>query len=175
MKARSLGNGAVRSSSCRRALRVVAWTGVAASVGFPLAITIVSPWYRVSINRSDSLPGLLYVIDVGTAPACGEVFALDMPGDAAHYAGKRLLKIALGCLGSVVTRHGDRFRVDGRDAGVAKRTARNGESLAPGPVGTLPPNTWFAWTPHPDSYDSRYASFGWVGTDRLVGRAWRLF
>jgi conjugal transfer pilin signal peptidase TrbI len=157
-----------------RLFRRVFWSLVLLVVALPLAVTAASPWYQLSINQSGSLPGRLYLIEVDTLPDCGDIFALNIAKDAPHYAGKRLLKIALGCPGSTVARGNRRFFVDGRDIGPAKRFANTGDPLVPGPTGELPEKTWFAWTPHVDSYDSRYASFGWVGLDRLVGRAWRV-
>jgi len=174
-----MGNGRAISGALwflnHRVFRRTFWSFVALSIALPLTVTAASPWYQFSINRSESLPGRIYLIEVDKQPACGDVFALDIEEGAPHYAGKRLLKIALGCAGSVVTVYDRHIFVDGHETGVAKRYSNTGDPLESGQGGTLPENTWFAWTPHIDSYDSRYASFGWVTLDRLVGSARELF
>ena len=48
-----------------------------------------------------------------------------------------LLKIALGCPGSMVVRDGNRFTVDGRDAGIAKRTLERIESGKSGQLASI--------------------------------------
>ena len=118
-----------------RVFRSIFWSVVTLSVAVPLAAIAASPWYQLSINRSDSLPGKIYLIDVGVPPACGDIFAVDIQEGAPHYAGKRLLKIALGCAGSVVTVGDRRISVDGREIGFAKRYSNSGDPLEAGQGG----------------------------------------
>ncbi|MGH8561169.1 MAG: hypothetical protein ACRES4_04330, partial [Nevskiales bacterium] len=77
-----------------------------------IADRLVAPHYRLAYNESDSLPGTLYLVKVGQLPKCGpdagEYAQFRMRNDARWYQGDRLLKVAKGCPGdvlSIVGRH----------------------------------------------------------------------
>lgn len=86
-----------------------------------------------------------------------------------HYAS--LLKIVRGVPGDVVTWHDRDVYINGEYVGTAKARSLQGAPLARGPAGVIPPGHYFLWTPHKDSYDSRYADIGWVPVEAIRGRA----
>ncbi|MCP5152447.1 MAG: S26 family signal peptidase [Chromatiales bacterium] len=104
----------------------------------------------------------------------GDVIALRPPPNRFFPRPLGFLKVVRGVPGDVVTRDGRLFLVNGEPVGVAKSHAHNGEPLTPGPEGVIPPDHYFVWSPHPDSFDSRYADIGWIASDRILGRADRL-
>jgi len=130
---------------------------------------------RVGLNATDSLPGLVYVVRAGALPATrGEAVAFRPPENRFYPERMVFVKKVLGLPGDVVSRAGQDFFINGEYVATAKRRARSGEALSPGPAGVIPAGAYFVWTPHPDSYDSRYEDIGWIPAERLVGRARRL-
>lgn len=130
---------------------------------------------RVGFNATDSLPGFIYVVQAGELPASrGEAVAFRPAANRFYPERMVFVKKVLGLPGDRVTRTGRDFFINGAYVATAKWRARSGEPLIPGPAGVIPAGAYFVWTPHPDSYDSRYEDIGWVPAERVVGRARRL-
>ena len=130
---------------------------------------------RIGYNVTDSLPGLVYIVRAGELPASrGEAVAFRPPANPFYPDRMVFVKKVLGLPGDRVTRTGRDFFINGAYVATAKWRARSGEPLVPGPEGVIPAGAYFVWTPHPDSYDSRYEDIGWIPAARLVGRARRL-
>ena len=146
---------------------------IAAVVAILYALAaFVSPWYRLTVSVTHSLPAHLWVVSVGHLPQRGDYVAFRIPANRFYpndHGG--FLKIARGVAGDQVTRRGREFFVNGASIGVAKTVSLNGLRLEPGPVGVIPPGEWFVWTPDVDSFDSRYADIGWIRQDQVVGVA----
>lgn len=151
-----------------RALMAVAGT-VALSM---LAVALLSPWFVTNID--ESLPGLFYQIERGEFPGRGEVAGINVPANPYYPEGAPFLKIVKGVPGDVVSCDGRRFFINGKFVAEAKEHTRRGYPLTPGPTGTIPPGHYFVWTPHQDSYDSRYAEIGWISAEHILGKARRL-
>ena len=137
-----------------------------------VSVAILSPWFVTNID--ESLPGLFYRIDRGALPTRNEVAGVSVPANPYYPAGAPFLKIVKGLPGDVVTCDGRRFFINGVFVAEAKEHTRHGDPLTPGPTGIIPPGHYFIWTPHKDSYDSRYGEIGWITTDHILGRARRL-
>lgn len=144
------------------------------SVG--VLLLFLKPYYMLGINQTDSLPGLVYLVQKQEKPARGDLVVFRIPEGAKRYPrGYTFTKIAVGVAGDKVEFRGREVFVNGVSRGLAKPHSRHGEPLDLGPAGLIPAGHYFAWTPHKDSYDSRYADIGWVTPDRLEGRAIALF
>lgn len=133
--------------------------------------------YRLWFNLSDSLPGLVYWVELGTLPARrGDAIAFIPPPNRFYPRELKFTKIARGLPGDVISRDADdrRVFVNGQYVGELQTTSSRGD-LLPGPVGVVPPDHYWVWTPHPLSLDSRYADIGYIPRDRVLGRAVRLF
>lgn len=140
-----------------------------------LASITLSPWYRLGINGTDSLPGVLYLVLKEQYPETpGDLFAFHPPKNRFYRDSMFFIKKTIGMPGDEVTREDDRFYINGEYVGTAKHHSSTGELLMPGPVGVIPDGHYFVWTPHPDSYDSRYEDISWISKDRIIGRAFRL-
>ena len=134
----------------------------------------LSPWYLFGLNIDNSLPGYVYLVMRDELPRRDEIAAFRTPPNPYYPENVPFIKIVRGMPGDTVTRDGRSFFINGKRIGWAKEQTRNGHPLTPGPTGTLPPGHYFFWTPHIDSYDSRYGEIGWITTDRILGRAVRL-
>lgn len=137
-----------------------------------LMVALASPWWITNID--DSLPGKVYRIERGTLPGKNEIAALRAPSNPYYPKDAPFLKIILGVPGDLVTRDGESYFINGQFIGKAKRETHGSFPLTPGPTGTIPNGHYFIWTPHPDSYDSRYGEIGWIEQNRIIGRARRI-
>ena len=135
-------------------------------------IPLLSPWYVTNID--DSLPGLIYEIDRSNLPYRHDVVGIKVPANPYYPDGAPFLKIIAGMPGDTVTRKDRMFYVNGQFVAEAKEFTKAGNPLTPGPSGVIPPGHYFVWTPHKDSYDSRYNEIGWITTQHILGTARRL-
>ena len=134
----------------------------------------LSPWYLFGLNIDDSLPGTIYLVIRDELPSRHDVAAFRTPPNPYYPEGVPFIKIVRGLPGDQVSREGRVFSINRQIIGIAKTRTRHGQPLTLGPTGKLPLDHYFFWTPHHDSYDSRYGEIGWITTDRLLGRAVRL-
>ncbi len=158
--------------------RFARWMGL--TLGIILSVWLISlmlsPWYRLGINGTDSLPGVLYLVLKTEVPTTrGDLVAFYPPENRFYPREMFFIKKAMGMPGDEVTRKGRDFYINGGYVATAKTRSRSGKPLRPGPAGVIPDGHYFVWTPHPDSYDSRYEDIGWISKDRIIGRAVRLF
>ena len=126
--------------------------------------------YLLTINHTESLSNWAFIVDRRQTPERGDLVYF-VPPENPYYKDTGFVKIVAGVAGDVVNRVGATFHVNGKPICDAKSTSRNGDPLTPGPVGIIPPDYYFVFTPHRDSYDSRYQDIGWIGRDRVIGVA----
>ncbi|MEX0914724.1 MAG: S26 family signal peptidase [Wenzhouxiangellaceae bacterium] len=175
MTAQALVVAQLNSVPIRRCRR---WMGLTLGIIFSvwLVCLLLSPWYRLGINGTDSLPGVLYLVFKQATPDTrGDLVAFYPPQNRFYPQGMVFIKQAMGMPGDEVTRQGQDFYINGEYIATAKTHSRSRQPLRPGPTGVIPDGRYFVWTPHPDSYDSRYEDIGWIFNDRVIGRAVRLF
>jgi conjugal transfer pilin signal peptidase TrbI len=148
----------------------------AAGLAF-LGLSELGRWserHALLVNASTSLPHWAFLIDREAAPERGDFIFFDPPKSALlerHFGAdlKPFGKIVEGVAGDRIDTRGRLFLVNGRPIARAKPQTRRGEPLALGPTGIIPPGCYFVATPHPDSFDSRYAAIGWICRPRIVG------
>ena len=161
----------------KRIKRVLMQTFIGLS-GVLIVVVLVqaalSPWYLFGLNIDNSLPGYVSVVIRDEQPARLDIAAFRTPPNPYYPAGAPFIKVVLGVPGDKVSRSGREFFINGVPVGHAKEHTRHGFPLTPGPTGMLPSDNYFFWTPNIDSYDSRYGEFGWITSDRILGRAMRL-
>jgi conjugal transfer pilin signal peptidase TrbI len=144
-----------------------------------IADRLIAPHYRLAYNESDSLPGTLFLVRVGELPTCGpdlgEYVQFRMRKDARWYQGDRLLKVAKGCPGdvlSIVDRH---IYINDWPAGEAVPVLNDGTPMAMITAGAIAEGHYYMWASHPASFDSRYAEFNVIPSQQIIGAATRLF
>lgn len=126
-------------------------------------------------NETGSLTGAWYVVIEGdTALQRGELIGYRGVANKRYPSGIMWVKIVGGVGGDRVEEKERWFHLNGLSLH-AKEQTRFGELLDLGPVGTIPPQHYFVYTTHRDSYDSRYADIGWIKPEQVVGRAYELF
>lgn len=173
----TVGNSPVVDISLGR--RFIKYTATAAAAF--ILVACGSAWfharYMVCQNLTESLPQHFFLVAKGTVPHRGDFLAFAVSGNAHQYpAGTVFIKEAIAEAGDTVSHKGNRVYVDGVYRGIIKAKGRKGFPLAPGPTGVIPAGHYFAWTPHPDSYDSRYADIGFPGLNSgVIGRAYPIF
>lgn len=137
---------------------------------------VVAPHYRWYINITDSLPGRLYLVSLASrAPRHGELVAFRPPPTPAYPRRAVFLKYVLGLPGDRVDTGARQWRINRQLLGHIKARAYSGRRLLPGPEGTIPAGHYAMWGPGRDSYDSRYHDVGWIGHERIIGFAYRVF
>ena len=161
---------AARLAKNRRFIFALVTWAVAGS----LILIEMRPWVRLAFNGSESLPGFLYVIRVGELPQRDQLIAFYPPRNRFYRDGMFFVKQVKGVGGDHIERRTAEFFVNGQHLATAKAHSLKGVPLQPGPEGVLPDGYFWVWTPHPDSFDSRYADVGWIAPDRVLGRAYRL-
>jgi conjugal transfer pilin signal peptidase TrbI len=129
--------------------------------------------YEFVINHSGSLPYNVVVIKKGTLPTAADQIFVSFVRDNPVYKSKEVKFIKL--LGG---KEGDEIKVIGRDIsindkviGTAKLTSLKGDALTMTAAGKIPAHKFFAYTPHIDSYDSRYKEIGLIDEKDIIGTA----
>lgn len=143
---------------------------------------LLSPYIRIGVNASDSLPGWVYVVwpDDKANLRVGDTIGFYPPANPYYASAFLFIKQVAGVAGERVEFGGEfsqgaDFYINGRRMGIAKAFSQGGKTLQHSAGGVIPPGYVFAWTPHPDSFDSRYAVVGLIPATQVVGRAQRLF
>lgn len=154
--------------------RLVLGAGLAALALAGAALAGFAKNHALLINASPSLPYWAIWLERETAPQRGDLILFDPPPSPllTRHFGKRpkpFGKVVLGIGGDIVTREGRSVLINGRAVAVLKPATRRGEVLVPGPLGIIPQHCFFAGTPHPDGFDSRYAAIGWVCASQVLG------
>lgn len=144
---------------------------------FAIALGAVANWrddHALLINATTSLPNWAFFVNRKQTPRRGDIIFFVPPASAllaSHFGRERhpFGKIVVGAPGDRITTLNRTFLVGGVPVATAKTVSRRGVPLALGPTGVLPPGCYFVATPHPDSFDSRYAAIGWVCRPRILG------
>lgn len=127
---------------------------------------------RLVFNSSHSLPGYVYLIQVGVMPTTGEFIAFNPPPNP--HISRGFIKMVGGVGGDFVHAEGRDYYIDGQFMGHSKEETLKGHKLEPGPVGVICEGCFYVYTPHKDSYDSRYKDIGWIAPSNVIGRAVRI-
>lgn len=138
------------------------------------AITAWRDSHVFLINASDSLPNWAFLIERHRLPGRGDYIFFDPPQSALlrrHFGARPQMfgKMVYGMPGDVV-RHSDALvTINGRPVARMKPLTKRGEPLTPGAEGVIPAGCYYAGSPHPDGFDSRYAEIGFVCGRQIVG------
>ncbi len=146
--------------------------------GFAGAFVIATIWvlsifYLIGFNTTNSLPGYVYLVIKYHHPVKHGLVAFRPPPND-FYPHRWFIKYVKGLAGDVVQWDGRQFSINGQPLGSAKVHAENGLALARGTSGQIPKDYYFVWTEHADSFDSRYAQIDLIPHNRIIGRAYRL-
>lgn len=128
--------------------------------------------YGFAINLTQSLPNWAFITDRQDKDLHRGDLVEFVPPPTPHYPVKtHFVKRVAGVAGDQVEARGRRFYVAGQFVGLAKTRSKSGQIAIAGPAGTIPPGHYFVVGDHVDSLDSRYAMIGWIGPERVIGKA----
>lgn len=145
------------------------WLGL-----IPLSIWFISH-YQFAWNTTNSLPQKLFIIKIGTLPAKNDYALFYAPVTSTLKQTDTIIKKVIGVSNDIVIKQGQAFYINGKKIAVAKTHSLKGRPLQTGAVGMIPKGKYFAWTPHIDSYDSRYDEIGLIDERTIIGVAYPLF
>ena len=152
------------------------WVRIVSLLGLIYLFSVSLSPAKIAFNISESVHGKIFFIVLKRLPKKGELAAF-WPPETCFFKKVLFVKYVKGVAGDMVTRSGEReekFYINGEYVGTAKRFSRGGLPLVASTSGVIPVNAFFMWSPHEDSYDSRYKEIGWIGHDRIIGTAYRL-
>ena len=108
-------------------------------------------------------------------PQKDQIFAFKAKDNPAYKAGEIFIKIVGGVEGDEVIIKERDFYINSKSTnqfiGTAKTQSLKGLPLTIADVGIIPPNHFFAYTTHQDSYDSRYKEIGLINAKDIIGTA----
>lgn len=136
--------------------------------------------YEMRWNISESLKAWFFIVDTKTLPQKGDYVAFNYY-DKSNQVYKMglseapqvvFIKQVVGVEGDVVTHQDREIFVNGQSMGIAKPRSKGGRKLDINPfTGAIPKGYYYVYTPHKDSYDSRYADIGLVPVKEVRGKA----
>lgn len=136
---------------------------------------LLSTNYRIMENHTESLPYKYVVLAKGIIPTKhGQVFAFKVYNNAHYHNEKPLnfIKIVGGISGDKITIKAEReVYVADRAIGFAKIHSKKGVPLNIIEESIIPEHKFFAYTPHKDSFDSRYQEIGLIDEKDIIGTA----
>lgn len=135
--------------------------------------------YRISINMMPSLPQKYWLVVKGKMPRRGDYVCFNPSEKAAkelHLSPSvTFTKQVVGIAGDAITLKNRDFYINNQYMATAKTHSLKGEPLNPGPTGVLGKGQYYVFTPHKDSFDSRYEKMGWVNQKQIIGVAYPLW
>ncbi|KKW90410.1 S26 family signal peptidase [Sphingobium chungbukense] len=153
------------------------WGALAVGIMGTLGLSAISTWrdeHLLLVNATDSLPNWAFLIHRKQRPARGDFVFFDPPQSRLvrrHFGAKPKMfgKVVYGMPGDMVAHQGAVVTINGKPVGRMKPQTRYGEPLTVGAVGVIPADCYYAGSPHPDGFDSRYAEIGFVCARQIIG------
>jgi len=142
-----------------------------------MVVVIASQHFALAWVMTESVGASAVLVLKGAPPRKGELFAFEYQGQVAgtHRKGELFVKFLAGVPGDQVVREGRTFSINGKALGSAKTVSLSGAALEAATPGVIPDGYLYAYAPHKDALDSRYALMGLVPQSSVIGRAIKLF
>ncbi|WP_052163013.1 S26 family signal peptidase [Aquabacterium sp. NJ1] len=142
-----------------------------------LMVWTFSQHFALAWVVTESVGATMALVQKGVPPHKGDlfVFAYSGPELGNHRKGEVFVKYLAGVPGDKVEREGRNFSIDGKALGTAKTHSLGGIPLEASQPGVIPPGYVYAFAPHKDALDSRYAVLGLVPQSAVIGRAIKLW
>jgi len=148
---------------------------------FTLMVIFSSNYFSIAFNTTSSLDGSVFLIDKTTLPKRGDIAAFRPPsgnlneGQSGYLSTSPFLKIAMGVANDEVVITDTAVSINGAYLGPIHTETATGKVLVTTKSGLVPSKHYFMGATHAGSYDSRYASIGYIPEGRVIGRAIRLY
>lgn len=132
--------------------------------------------YLIIINRSDSLAFKWVLIEKGRMPSKkGDIFAFWTDGGGLYRDKRIFVKKLVSNKGSLIKIDGDEVNIDGVFMGRIKKYLSSGRELNAIEQKIVKKGQYFAFAPHPKSFDSRYKEIGLINEKDIIGIAIFIF
>lgn len=137
-----------------------------------LAILILNK-FEIVINYSESLPYKFVVIDKEKKPKNKGDITVFYVFDSKQLGVKKIkfIKIFGGSTGSYILVKDNKIFIDNSFIGTIKEYSKNNQKLNPISSQIISTQKYFFYSPHPDSFDSRYQEIGLIDEKNIVGTA----
>lgn len=129
----------------------------------------------ILINTTCSLPQKVFLVIKDKAFNKNEYIAFYAPYNRFYDNEVPFIKKVGGIADDKMTEINRLFYINYQKIGYAKLFSSKGIPLTKAKTGIIPKGYYFVYSPHPDSFDSRYAEIGLVPQERVIGRAFPLF
>ena len=140
-----------------------------------ILIFMLSNHFSYAINVSESLSQKFWLIHLNAKPKRNDYILFRSPPNIGLEADATIIKQVAGIPGDEVLRRGRNFFINEEYIATAKSHSLAGDPLEPGFEGILKKGQYYVHSPHPDSFDSRYAAFGLVDSMQHLGVAYPLW
>lgn len=126
----------------------------------------------IGFNVTESLPQTLFLVKKGESFSKGDLIQFAYKADEKKFLpdGAKIIKKVVGVPGDIVRFEGNYFFINGVEFGKAKAIARSGKPLTKNISKTLSEDEYFVFTPHIDSFDSRYIHMGYISNSQVVSK-----
>lgn len=142
----------------------------------PIALAwVLTTHFGIAINLSHSLPQKVWLIRYSQNPKKGDYVLFKAPLSVGLGENGTVIKQVIGVPGDEIFRIGQDFFINRVYVARAKTVSLKQDPIEPGPQGLLAEGQYYVWTPHKDSFDSRYAKMGWIDASQLLGVAYALW
>ena len=135
----------------------------------------ISSKVKLLVVHSGSLPYRVMVLVKGSEYKKGDYVTVERHQPLYLQDEFRLTKKVAGMPGDRIVIINQELFVEKEFIGELHPKNSQGKKLTPLQIPVIPQGYIFLKGEHPDSYDSRYAEFGLVKTEHIVGRSWPLF
>ncbi|WP_127472002.1 signal peptidase I [Thiomicrorhabdus aquaedulcis] len=127
----------------------------------------------IGFNVTDSLPQTVFLIHKTNEFSKGDFVQFSYKADAENLLpeGARLVKKVVGVPGDTVRFEAGKFFINDVEFGLVKELALTGKPLKQNVSKTLSSDEYFVFTPHVDSFDSRYIHMGYISKSQVFGKA----
>lgn len=141
-----------------------------------LSVSLFTHFYHPAVNRTESLPFSLFLIEREEKNLAVGDYAAFNPNRASVGGFELTFVKEIACgPGQLIEEINREIFCDGKKIAHAKTHSKRGEPLEPISAGVIPDDHYFMRGTHPDSYDSRYEKFGLIDRCRFIGKAHPLF
>ena len=130
--------------------------------------------FSFGINTTDSIKGTFFFILKNKIPRKGELVAFHPPKNK-KYKYRYFVKYVVGVEGDQITLNNNEIFINGRSLGIVKQKSLTGQILEGIKAKRVEKDRIFVWTPHEDSYDSRYKEINTIQHSSIIGQAYRVF
>lgn len=135
-----------------------------------MILFLLRPYGELAYNHTHSISKKWFFVVWHKIPNRGQLIIFKNPHQHIYPANSQWVKYLRGIPGDHLEILGDKVLVNGNLIALANTNGPDGHRLTPLSFnGTIPSHQYMALGTSPDSFDSRYAEFGLVGEDQILG------